>query len=659
MNVSSSSSSSYIDKASSNKGISGMSGLDTESLVEKMLSGTQAKIDKQNALKQQTTWKQELYRDVIRQINAFQEKYFSVTSGTSFLMGDMFTAMKTICSSSAFSVTASSNAVPGDFKMDVAQLATRTTLVSDKVSRGLDLELDASAAPRDENGQISLDVTLNGQTKTLKLDGADNDALAASLQRQLDKAFGTGAVRTTYANGKVSLDTSSEGQTLTLSGAGIKAFGGTTSLSNKISRDMKLSDMRFNGTALQGDRFTFTINDTEISVTSDMTLQDVMETINNSDAGVQLSYNDLNDTFQLQNKETGKGFGIEMSQSEGNLLSAMFGFAAGSSATSGKLYGKTIAGGGTLASSAVTTDADGKYELSSFSLQMTVNGTDYTFAVPKTALKDADGNDVKDADGNVVYKESYTEQELLDAINGEIAGTFGAGSIVLGADGTVTVGRTGLDVSFKDDTDRLSDPTILAESQKVGQLNAIFGLYRGQDNKVTADTNVQDVLGFNNAGLNGTMGDLFSGTGVSFDDTTGRVTVQDGFTQNAATQALFGNITLGDGSGDASSMAGYTEGVNAVFRLNGVLTERSSNSFEVNGLNFTLKATTVSGATPQYDADGRLTGVDGLPATQENSAEIQVEQNSEEIYDSIKKLYRGLQQADFQSQRAGGCGRYL
>ena len=43
--------------------VSGLvSGMDTEEMVEKMLSGTQAKIDKQTGLQQQLEWKQEIYR---------------------------------------------------------------------------------------------------------------------------------------------------------------------------------------------------------------------------------------------------------------------------------------------------------------------------------------------------------------------------------------------------------------------------------------------------------------------------------------------------------------------------------------------------------------------------------------------------------------------
>ncbi len=81
MNVSSSDSSTYTNAAYSNKGMSGLiSQMDTESLVQSMLSGIQAKIDKQNQAKQQLLWKQEIYRDIISDINNFQAKYFNLAS---------------------------------------------------------------------------------------------------------------------------------------------------------------------------------------------------------------------------------------------------------------------------------------------------------------------------------------------------------------------------------------------------------------------------------------------------------------------------------------------------------------------------------------------------------------------------------------------------
>ena len=75
--------STYTNAAYSNAGAAGIvSGLDTEGMVKSMLQPIQTKIDKQKALQQQLTWKQEIYRDIITKINDFQDKYFSLTSDT-------------------------------------------------------------------------------------------------------------------------------------------------------------------------------------------------------------------------------------------------------------------------------------------------------------------------------------------------------------------------------------------------------------------------------------------------------------------------------------------------------------------------------------------------------------------------------------------------
>ena len=73
-----SSSSTFSTSAATSYGMSGLiSGLDTEGMVEQMLSGTQNKIDQQNAQKQQIIWKQEIYRELISDINGFKNSFFS------------------------------------------------------------------------------------------------------------------------------------------------------------------------------------------------------------------------------------------------------------------------------------------------------------------------------------------------------------------------------------------------------------------------------------------------------------------------------------------------------------------------------------------------------------------------------------------------------
>ena len=103
-----------------------------------------------------------------------------------------------------------------------------------------------------------------------------------------------------------------------------------------------------------------------------------MNTINNSDAGVRLTYSGLSDTFKMEATSTGAKYGIQLSQQEGDLLSKLFGsdvVRSASSVASSRLTVGEIAGrpGGL---------EDG-YRTTSASLKLNVNGKDYTFTLPK------------------------------------------------------------------------------------------------------------------------------------------------------------------------------------------------------------------------------------------------------------------------------------
>ena len=190
MQVDSSSSSTYTNASYSSKGISGMySGLDTESLVQSMLSGIQTKIDKQNQAKQQLLWKQEQYRSVITDINSFQSKYFSLTSSTSLRLASFYDTMKTSSSSSAATVTAGSGAVDGDFSMQVARLATASSVTSSKVGAG---EVATSTAKADSfEYSRTVDVKVGDTVHTVDLKGANT---ADEICSRINTAVGTDIV---------------------------------------------------------------------------------------------------------------------------------------------------------------------------------------------------------------------------------------------------------------------------------------------------------------------------------------------------------------------------------------------------------------------------------------------------------------------------------
>ena len=201
------------------------SGMDTESMVEALLSGTQAKIDKQNALKQQTIWKQEIYRDLITQINSFQSKFFKKSfsdfSSTSLMSPSFFNAMSIASTSSAIRASVDSSAAVGSHSVTVSQLATASKVTSTSAAGKHDLEGTANisemykTAMKDalaEERTVSLSV--NGKaidvdfSDLVKENAADNKVeyptpqqIADRLNEALSKFDGSSA--TGHTDGKV------------------------------------------------------------------------------------------------------------------------------------------------------------------------------------------------------------------------------------------------------------------------------------------------------------------------------------------------------------------------------------------------------------------------------------------------------------------------
>lgn len=430
-----SSSSSFSTSAATNYGMSGLvSGLDTEGMVEQLLSGTQSKIDKQNAEKQQVMWKQEMYRDLIAEINSLKNSFFGTTSATNLGSSDFFNAMSVTTTSKAFEVTATSSAATGKTSVRVAQLATASriqsgaavsgilmgkintaalerrvafntgteensvevvvtldmtkltddkeqnlkelaaqlssaqgitatvidgqlsikgaTSVSDK-STALGLEmLGLHSGEKSKDGtlstaikldaQPSIEMELNGISRTIKLDGldvsSDMDTILKTIQQQVDNAFGKGWITIAddgSGTGNFTMTTNGKGNVITLTGgdSGLALMGMERGASDKITRTQKLKDINF-AQNLQGSVYKFTINGVDFSFTADKTLSEVMREINASDAGVRITYSEIEDKFNIESASTGKGYDITMEQTAGNLLGAMFGKI--SSLTTGK-----------------------------------------------------------------------------------------------------------------------------------------------------------------------------------------------------------------------------------------------------------------------------------------------------------------------------------
>lgn len=121
-------------------------GMDTDSMIKDMLSGEQQKIDKAKQKQQVVKWQQEIYREVMKEVKSFQDKYFSVTSPNSIMNSKAWNTL-TIASSNENVITASGSAGANkvDYSFNVIKLAQSAKMNSSKADDGItEIKKDSS-----------------------------------------------------------------------------------------------------------------------------------------------------------------------------------------------------------------------------------------------------------------------------------------------------------------------------------------------------------------------------------------------------------------------------------------------------------------------------------------------------------------------------------
>ena len=431
---------------SSNNGFSGMiSGMDTDQLVEKLLSGTQSKIDKQKAIKTQTEWKIENYRDVITQINSFSSKYFNTAFGASaknnLASSAFFNAMTSrVTSGSAVKITSTAaGATTEDMNIIVKQLASKAKLSSsvnvsgESVLKGGKIDVDAIKSIIDSQGEFTFTLSLDGAQKSITLKKEDitnasgeitEDAVLDALEKDISQKFG-GYVKlnTTETDGvknvSLAVDFNGEaGHELKVTGSNASALGLEPGASTRISTSSKLSSL-----GLTGDNFSFEINGEKFEFTKDNTVADVISAINKSDAGVKLSYSSISDSFSIEATESGSKYGINITETSGDFLSKIFG---ADNFTDGVLNQSAVKAGTDALVSINGT------EFSRTSNNFTVDGISLQLTAVSAAKYDASGNVIgyeettvsTERDTEAVFEtiKSFVEEynKMIEKLNGYV-----------------------------------------------------------------------------------------------------------------------------------------------------------------------------------------------------------------------------------------------
>lgn len=300
-------------------GILGLSsGIDSETVIEGMLAKTQTKIDKQLGLKQQILWKQEIYRDVIGDIQSLQRKFFDNLNPKSNLLSKSFFSSQTVTSSSTSVQATSNQSTSSELVVDyISQLATGTKLLSQK---GVSKDITLSVNPLALTSDSSINVTLDGITKSIKLVGSNETEVLNQLQLDLNNQFGTGIVVasdgtiSTIASRQVSIGGTSEN---------LEAIGLFANTSNRVELNTQLKDLNLKQ-SLVGPDFSFKINGIEFNFDETKSINEIIDTINQSNANVSLSYSNISDTFTLTSKTLGQGVLIDCEDISGNFLNSLF-----------------------------------------------------------------------------------------------------------------------------------------------------------------------------------------------------------------------------------------------------------------------------------------------------------------------------------------------
>lgn len=184
----------------------------------------------------------------------------------------------------------------------------------------------------------SMDITLNGVTKTITLKPGDyvKSDIISALQSQIDSAFGAGKGMVSMNSDGKTLRFEAVDSTTTFSLArtengGLAAMGmANMNLSNKTNMYSRLFDIK--GTfdtplnvAGAADDIQFAINGKTFKFDSTKTsMNDIIAAVNaDSDANVTMKYDELNNKMTVESKQTGVTAKVQISDSVGNFMTAM------------------------------------------------------------------------------------------------------------------------------------------------------------------------------------------------------------------------------------------------------------------------------------------------------------------------------------------------
>ncbi len=231
--------------------LTGLSGLDVDSIVEKLMTVERAKVDKVSQARQLLIWKQDKYRSITSALQSFNNTYFnSLQAATDMRSASVYSAFAFkydgADTSSYFTATANSDARAGDYTIKSIQTALVAKVTGSSaagsVTGSLPVADVSGISSSADNNRIR--VTFNGTTKEIKIKENPTDIadLVRDIQTQLDAAFGKDKITVEESAGKLTFNTSN---TNTLSMSNAANIGYSSIFGGDLSSGLTVSPMDY------------------------------------------------------------------------------------------------------------------------------------------------------------------------------------------------------------------------------------------------------------------------------------------------------------------------------------------------------------------------------------------------------------------------------
>lgn len=295
------------------------SGLDTEKMIKDLMKAENTRADKIRRDRQYALWQQEAYRGIIDKLRNLQSTYFDILrpktnigSASSFAHFSYGITSGGVASN-ALTVSASGNATNRSQVVNsIMNLASKDSYAgNDRDLRGIKIsESDIASLKTNLSGSdFEVSLSVGNNSKVIRIANADlTDGMSSAdfeslLRTEIVSKFGSD-----YSN---LVKSSGSGIEFDLPGNEIKVFthGSNSASMSSLNLTNGVSSLAYK-TKTVGDLFGVTdssisINGKTFELKANETIDKLINRINKSDLGVEMSYDTLSDRFTLKSTREG------------------------------------------------------------------------------------------------------------------------------------------------------------------------------------------------------------------------------------------------------------------------------------------------------------------------------------------------------------------